>query len=74
MVDFVDVFVEEGRHVHGAVGPVVPRVFHDEEDGDLGGHGPDGGEGYRGGEAEVLRYGVEEPDRVSLWDWGNWRE
>lgn len=68
MVDFVDIFVEEGGHVHGTMGPVVPRVFHDEEDGDLGCHGPEGGEGDRGGETEVLRHWVEKPDRVSLWD------
>ena len=38
VVDLVDVFVQEGEGVHGAVRPVVPRVFHDEEDGDLEGH------------------------------------
>ena len=38
VVDLVDVFVQERRHVHGAVRPVVPRVFQHEEDGDLVGH------------------------------------
>lgn len=49
VVDFVDVFVEEGPGVHGAVRPVVPCVFHDEEDGDLQRYGVDAGEGHRGG-------------------------
>jgi hypothetical protein len=60
MVDFVDVFVQ-GAPVHGAVGPVVPCVFHDEEDADLAYHCPDWGERDGGGEAEVLGHWVEEP-------------
>lgn len=37
MVELVDLFVE-GWCVQGAVEPVVPCVFEDEEDGDLVGH------------------------------------
>ena len=65
VVDLVDGFVE-GSPVESAVGEVVPGVFHDEEDGDLVGHGPDGGEGDGGREAEVLCHRVEEPIRVLL--------
>lgn len=61
VVDLVDVLVQWAP-VHSAVHPVVPGVFEDEEDGDLVGHGPDGGEGNTGLKAAVLRHGVEEPD------------
>ena len=61
MVDLVDVLVEEGVDVHGAVGPVVPGVFHDEEDGDLHCHLPEWWEGYGSAEAEELGHWVEEP-------------
>lgn len=61
VVDLVDVLVQRAP-VHGAVGPVVPGVLEHEEDGDLIGHGPDGGEGNGGREAAVLRHGVEAPD------------
>lgn len=66
MVDLVDVLVEEGARVHGAVSPVVPRVFKDEEDCDLVGHLVHAGEGDRGREAEVLAHGVEQPDLGKL--------
>ena len=65
MVDFVDVLVERAP-VQRAVHPVVPSIFKDEEDGDLVGHGEDGGEGNGGLEAEVLGHGVEEPDLREL--------
>jgi hypothetical protein len=61
VVDFVDVFVQ-GPPVHGAVDPVVPGVFEDEEDCDLVGHCEEGGEGDAGFEAAVLRHRVEEPN------------
>jgi hypothetical protein len=65
MVDLVDHLVELGR-VERAVRPVVPRVLHDEEDGDLVGHGEQGGEGHGGGETAELGEGVEEPDLREL--------
>jgi hypothetical protein len=61
VVNLVDVLVQRAP-VHGAVDPVVPGIFKDEEDGDLVGHCPDGREGNGGLEAEVLRHGVEAPD------------
>lgn len=39
VMNLVDVFVKEWPSVHGAVRPVMPGVFHDEEDCDLIGHG-----------------------------------
>jgi len=47
VVKFVDFLVKE-RGMQSTVKPVVPCVFEDKEDGDLIGHRPDGGEGYRG--------------------------
>ena len=61
MVDFVDVFVERAP-VQGAMGPVVPCVFQDEEDGYLVGDGEERGEGDTCREAEVLGHRVEEPE------------
>ena len=60
MVDLVDVFVE-GTPVEGAVGPVVPAVFDDEEGDDLVDDLEGGGEGDAVGHAEELGHGVEEP-------------
>lgn len=60
VVDLVDAPVERAP-VEGAVGEVVPGVFHDEEDGDLVGHGPDGGEGHGSLEAKVLSHRMEQP-------------
>ena len=62
VVDLVDVLVEEGACVHGAVSPVVPRVFQDEEDCDLIGHLVQAREGDGGREAKVLAHGVEQPN------------
>ena len=59
MVNLVDVFIEERACMHGAMHPVVPGVFHDEENGNLKGHLVDAGERNGGGEAEVLAHGVE---------------
>ena len=42
--------------------PVVECIFHDEEQGDLPGHGGVGGEGDVGAQTEVVDYGVEEVD------------
>ena len=64
VVDFMDVFVER-TPVEGAVGPVVPCVFEDKEDGDLVGHRKEGWEGNAGCEAEVLGHRVEQPYQVS---------
>lgn len=67
VMDFVDAFVER-RPVECAMGEVVPGVFHDEEDGDLVGHGPQGGERNGSLEAAELGHGMEEPiDSVSRW-------
>jgi len=66
VVDLVDVLVEEGAGVHGAVHPVVPCVLEDEEDGNLVGHLVDAGEGNGSLEAEVLAHGVEHPDLGKL--------
>lgn len=41
--------------------PVVPGVFHDEENGDLIGHCEERGEGDGSAETAVLGHGVEEP-------------
>lgn len=40
-MDLVDHLVQF-RSVQRPVRPIVPRIFHDEEDGDLIGHGEDG--------------------------------
>jgi hypothetical protein len=66
VVDLVDVLVEEGAGVHGTVGPVVPCVLEDEEDGDLVCHLVDAGEGDRGRKTEILAHGVEHPDLGEL--------
>jgi len=42
-VDFVDVFVE-WTPVEQTMEPVVPCIFHDEEEGELVGHGEEGRE------------------------------
>ena len=47
--------------MHGAVRPVMPCVFHDEEDCDLVGHFEEGREWDRGAETTVLGHWVEEP-------------
>jgi len=60
VVDLVDVFVERAP-VKGAVRPVVPCVFEDEEDGYLVSYFEDWRQGDAGGEAEVLGQRVEEP-------------
>lgn len=65
VVDLVDVLVQRAP-VQGAVQPVVPRVLEHEEDGDLVGHGEEGGEGDGGCQAEVLGHRVEEPDLGEL--------
>jgi hypothetical protein len=65
MVDLVDHLVELGC-VQRPVRPVVPCVLHDEEDGDLVGHGEEGGEGHGGAETAELGEGVEEPDLGEL--------
>ena len=61
MVNLVDVPVQRSP-VHSSVGPVVPCILQYEEDGDLEGHLVHARERDRGGEADVLAHGVEEPD------------
>lgn len=60
VVDLVNGFVER-TPVKSAVKEVVPCILHNEEDCDLVGHRPDGWEGNRGSETEVLSHGVEQP-------------
>lgn len=60
VVDLVNGLVE-GSPVQSTVGEVVPGILHHKEDGDLVCHGPEGGEGNRGGESAELSHGVEEP-------------
>jgi hypothetical protein len=65
VMDLVDGAVERAP-VHGAVGPVVPGVLDDEEDGDVHGDLPHGGEGDAGVHAEEDGHGVEDPDLGEL--------
>lgn len=60
VMDLVDGFVER-TPVKSAVKEVVPGIFHNEKDCDLVCHRPEGREGDRGSETEVLSHGVEEP-------------
>lgn len=53
VVDLVDILVERAP-VEGAVRPIVPCVFEDEEDGYLVCYLEDWRQGDAGGEAEVL--------------------
>lgn len=62
VVDLVDVLVEVREDVHGAVRPVVPRVFEDEKDCNLVGHLQQRRERHTGLEAKELSHGVEEPN------------
>ena len=63
VMDFVDHLVESWG-VEGTVRPEMPCVFHDKKDGDLVGHGEEGGEGNSGRKAAILSQRMEEPD---LW-------
>jgi hypothetical protein len=62
VVDLVDVLVEEGACVHEAVSPVVPGIFHDEEDGNLVRHLVEWRERNRCLETEILAHRVEKPN------------
>lgn len=66
VVNLVDVLVKERAGVHETVSPVVPRVLHHEEDGDLVGHLVEGRKRDVGFETEVLAHGVEQPDLGKL--------
>lgn len=66
VVDLMNVLVERAP-VQRPVRPVVPCVLHDEEDGDLVGHGKEGREGHGGLEPEELRHRVEEPGGFRCW-------
>lgn len=57
----MDVLVEEGEDVHGAVRPVMPCVLHNEEDCDLVSHCEDGREWDGGAETAELGHWVEKP-------------
>lgn len=61
VVHLVDASVERAV-VKSAVEPVVPGVFHDEEESNLPSHGEDRGERDAVVHAEVGGNGVEEPD------------
>lgn len=65
VVLFVDVFVED-TVMEEAMGPVVPNIFEDEEEGDFPDHGPDGREGNLGGDAQFFTHGVEGPNGDGL--------
>lgn len=64
VVDLVDAAVERAP-VHGTMGPVVPGVLDDEEDGDVEHHLPERGERDASVHAEVDSHWVEDPD---LWE------
>lgn len=64
-MDLVDHFVQSGC-MQRTMKPIMPRIFHDEEDGDLISHGDEGRERNRGGETEELCERVEEPDLRKL--------
>jgi hypothetical protein len=65
VVNLVHVFVQRAP-VEGTVGPVMPGILHDEEDGDLVGHLGPGGEGNAGLHAEVHAHRMEQPDLREL--------
>ena len=52
--------------MHQTVSPVVPRILHDEEDGDLIGHLVEGRERDVGLKTKVLAHRVEQPDLRKL--------
>jgi len=64
MMDLVDVLVKWSP-VHGPMCPVVPSIFHHEEDSDLVGHGEKRRERDACGKAKVLSHGVKKP---YLWE------
>lgn len=66
VVNFVDILVQEGKDVHGAVGPVVPGILEDEENGNLVGHLQRRRERNASFETKELGHGVEEPDLGKL--------
>ena len=64
VVDFVDVLVER-TPVEGAMGPIVPGVFQDEEDCYLVGHFEERREGNACLETTVLSHWVKQPAQVN---------
>jgi len=56
----MDVLVERAP-VEGAVKPVVPGVFQNEEDGNLQGHCEEGGEWDTSAHAKVVGHWMEKP-------------
>ena len=60
MVNLVDVFVER-TPVQSAMGPIMPCVLYDKEDGDLVGHREKRRKGDASRKAKVLGHRVEEP-------------
>lgn len=65
VVDLVHVSIDR-TPVKRAMRPVVPSVFHDEEDGDLEGHLCPCGEGHARVHTKVFTHGVKEPDLGKL--------
>lgn len=65
VVHLVDSLVQR-TVVQSAVEPVMPSILHDEADGDLESHLPDGRERHTVVKTEVSSNGVEEPDLRKL--------
>ena len=61
VVNLVDVFVQR-TPMQSAMGPVMPGIFHDEENRDLVGHFQKGRERNGGGQTAELGHRVEQPD------------
>lgn len=60
MMDLMDVLVE-GAPMQCSMGPIMPGIFHDEEDRNLIRHGEERREGNIGGETEVLGEWMKQP-------------
>lgn len=65
VVDLVHISIDRAP-VECAMRPVVPGIFHNEEDGDLEGHLCPCGEGYACVHTKVFTHGVKEPDLGKL--------
>ena len=60
VVNFVDVLIE-GTPMEGTVQPIVSKVFHYEEKGNLAGHCEEGREWNPGFHTKIMCHWVEEP-------------
>lgn len=65
VVDLVDMLVERAP-MERTMGPVMPSILENEEDGNLIGHLEPGRKGDAGVHSEVLAHGMEEPDLREL--------